>query len=725
MFFISNIANIFFKPETWLYKQSLRHITFLKRITFIGVLLLYPIFCLLSWIRIILRKLFFLRPAILWSPTPILTIAESSAILRRLGYPSKTLVYTVYYITDKFDYNLSSLIQNPGISWWLPHYLFLWSLVKFDIFHFFYDGGLWSGMRIIPEAKWLELPLLRLAGKRIIASAYGADVRTKSLNEMWQPYNICYECPEPGMYCICDGSAGLSNSRYYRYWCNAILAMGDMHDFVFKSRKNFNYWPIDVKKVPFVGVSEHKGPLRVVHSPNHRHFKGTKYIETAIANLKMKGNDIELDLVEKISNKEAKRRYAKADIVFAQCLCGWIGYTEIEGMAAGKPVITYIRNAAYLEHMSGSPAISANPENLEKELEKLVENLNLRQELGRQGREFVEKYWSYEALAPHYDELHQTVWRQNNLLRALRIMWDDFVKGETHYRVGLQLQGHVLGEWPVHSDPFINLARIHAGCYGQPPLDDEGIPRMFYAGNYVEHPGVIALYGLNHFHALLQHPDSGIHKNGFLVAARWLRDHLVIEDRQVGRWLYNFEPIGRKMDVPWVSCFSQALGLSILLRAHQMKPDGGFGEHVDVAANLMRLPVHEGGVLHEDNGLVFLEEYPENSPSHVLNGWITGMFGLHEYYRVTGSEWAGGLFDRCLQSLRKILPQYEAKNGLRYDLSSDAVVNVDYYYFIVQQMFALHRITADISFRKYGRKWKSRLYKQKVASIFKLNSRRT
>jgi hypothetical protein len=103
-------------------------------------------------------------------------------------------------------------------------------------------------MKIVRPAKWLELPLLRLAGKRVIASAYGADVRMRHLNEMWQPYNICRECPEPGKYCICTAD-GLINAKYHRDWCNVLLAMGDMHDFIGESRLDFNYWPVDVKQV--------------------------------------------------------------------------------------------------------------------------------------------------------------------------------------------------------------------------------------------------------------------------------------------------------------------------------------------------------------------------------------------------------------------------------------------------------------------------------------------
>ena len=149
-----------------------------------------------------------------------------------------------------------------------------------------------------------------------------------------------------------------TRTKYYRDWCNVVLAMGDMRDFVFDSRTNVNYWPVDVQAIEYVGTEAHDGPIRIVHSPNHPQFKGTRFIERAVAGLQ-RGFDVTLDLVQGVSNQEARRRYAEADIVFAQCIAGWIGYTELEAMAAGKPVITYIRNAEYLTTDRELPFVNA------------------------------------------------------------------------------------------------------------------------------------------------------------------------------------------------------------------------------------------------------------------------------------------------------------------------------------------------------------------------------
>jgi hypothetical protein len=356
---------------------------------------------------------------------------------------------------------------------------------------------------------------------------------------------------------------------------------------------------------------------------------------------------------------------------------------------------------------------------LEQELEKLVRDPARRAELGRCGREYVEREWSYEALAPRYDALHQEVWRHNRLWHTLHAKWRDFAQGDTRYRVGTPLTGQVLREWVVHSDPFLNMRRIDAGVYGQPPFDAHGVPRMFYNGHYVEHPGVVALYALNAFHCLLVEPQNPRHKARFLDGAVWLRDHVEIDAQGVGRLFYPFPAVGRKLGVPWVSCFSQSLGLSILLRAEQIMPGEGFGQAATAVAALFPVPVQDAGILWQENGLVYLEEYPENPPAHVLNGFVTGMFGLHEYYRATGQEWARLLFQQCVHTLTQILEQYEAAAGLRYDLQAEAVVNSDYYYFIIQQMRALYQITGERLFQDYARQWARRMYRRKISAFVK------
>jgi hypothetical protein len=680
---------------------------------------LYPVCCGISWAGIAARRVLGKRPRVVWGPTPILTIAESSALLRRLGYPSTTVVYATYFIRSDFDVSVERAMSNEAVRFWLPNFLFLWSLLRFDVFHVFYDGSFWSGMRYVRGARFLELPLLRLAGKRVVASAYGADVRVRSLNELWQPYNICRECPEPGLHCVC-GDHGVERARYYGDWANELLAMGDMHDFVPGSRKDFNYWPIDVAEVPFVGAAPHADRVRVVHSPNHRFFKGTRYIEAAVESLRSQGYDVELDLVERVSNEAARDRYAAADIVFGQCLAGWLGYTEIEAMAAGKPVLGYVRDPGYVAHMDDMPLVSATPDTLEQELAALVSDPPLREELGRRGREFVERNWSYEALAPAYDELHRKVWTDNDLRGALGRKWADLRRGEARVRVAPPAPDGSLREWPVYRDPHVEERLFARGAFGQPPFDAAGLPRVQRDGAYVDHPGVVARYALNEFHLALLGAGADAHRPRFAAAAAWLLERLSVDGEGVGRWWHGYRPAGREVELPWIAASTQGLGASVLLRAEQELGGGDYRRGAAAAVAALRLPVADGGALYERWGRTFLEEFPEPEPAHVLPGLLNALVGLHEYHRVTREPWAAELLRRCLDTLVRDLRWYEHPAGIRVDYAGDRRLGLDEAYLVVQQLRALHALTGRPELGRTARRWGRRVQVARLREFVRL-----
>ena len=77
------------------------------------------------------------------------------------------------------------------------------------------------------------------------------------------------------------------------------------------------FWPIDLDKDggiryrPVFPEASFERPLRVVHAPNHRQFKGTSYLEEAVTKLRSDGLNIELVLVERVPNEQALRSIAQ------------------------------------------------------------------------------------------------------------------------------------------------------------------------------------------------------------------------------------------------------------------------------------------------------------------------------------------------------------------------------------------------------------------------------
>ena len=376
-----------------------------------GELLLLPLFLILvfgvclPWLTV--RRALGRRqskPKIIWGPTPIINISTNAAADRLYGYQSDTLVYRPYFITADFTYNLERWWRYPPLALVIPWAVFLWAVLRYDIFHLYFDGGFLN--RTL--GKRLELPLLKLLGKKIIVSAYGGDVRVERITRTLGEYNCCMDCTQRLVACICDDNLARRNLAHVQRYADSTLSMGDMTEYTPGSRNDLFYWAIDLKKWPFVGVSLSSSPVKVLHAPNHPQFKGTRYLEACIKQLQDEGYPVQLVLVTGLGNEEAKEVYTQADIMADQFLIGWHGNFAVEAMALGKPVVAYIRKPeVYLPHGVECPIVNANPGTLRQALVTLIENPTLRYELGVKGRQYVEQVFSLERVGARMDRLYR------------------------------------------------------------------------------------------------------------------------------------------------------------------------------------------------------------------------------------------------------------------------------------------------------------------------------
>lgn len=349
----------------------------------------------------------------IWTGAPILNMAINANAEKLIGARSYSVVAHTYFITNKFDFDLQRLLLGRLLNTQY-RYIAFWAICLIaDRVHVYLDGG------ILPNAKMrsfnkLELFVYKLLGIKIFAWTYGGDCRTQRITQALGEPNCCTDCTAQRSACICDEDLFLPRYEYARNKCSAIFSMGDMIEYTPGSINALYFWPLDIddgkyknNKVQFVNSQT----VRIVHAPNHRMFKGTRFIEAAVSELSAEGLAIELLLVEKIPNDEALKIYQTADIIVDQVMVGFHGFFALEAMAMGKPVVCFIRDPErYLIDTQNSPVINANPENLKAVLRSWVKATRLeRLNRGQQGRNFIEKYYSMEAfskrLANAYIEL--------------------------------------------------------------------------------------------------------------------------------------------------------------------------------------------------------------------------------------------------------------------------------------------------------------------------------
>jgi hypothetical protein len=149
-----------------------------------------------------------------------------------------------------------------------------------------------------------------------------------------------------------------------------------------------------------------------VHAPNHRHYKGTRYVQAAVAELREEGHDVELVLVEGRTGSEARRIYEEAHIAVDQLLIGAYAMFAIECMALGRPVVCYLndRFRPYHPEWDDCPIVSASPDTVVAELRRLISDPDLRASLGARGPDYVRRVHSLEAVGETLDGVYGRIW---------------------------------------------------------------------------------------------------------------------------------------------------------------------------------------------------------------------------------------------------------------------------------------------------------------------------
>jgi glycosyltransferase involved in cell wall biosynthesis len=343
------------------------------------------------------------KPAIVWGPVPVANLRSSVLADRLYGYRSETLVYRPYRESDRpaFERIWEPFGAVPGLRQLGPYLAFLWAGLRYDVFCFYFDGGLLG-----PTPFWrAELGLLRLAGKKIVVWPYGGDARLASATRArggWHAYSDVKAGDEDR-----DERDVRARLDAFGRWAHAILGCADLVEDLPRLDGVLPY-PFDAEGWEPVDPPP-DGPVRIVHAPQHRHYKGTRYLIDAVERLRAEGLDVELVLVEGKTTEQAREEYRRAHIVADQFLIGAYALLAIEAMSLGRPVVCYLNPRLAADHPEwrDCPIVSASPDTLLEELRRLVEDADLRRELGRRGPEYVRRVHSLEAVGARLDAIYR------------------------------------------------------------------------------------------------------------------------------------------------------------------------------------------------------------------------------------------------------------------------------------------------------------------------------
>jgi len=234
-------------------------------------------------------------------------------------------------------------------------------------------------------------------------------------------------------------------------------------------------------------------------------------------------------------------------------------------------------------------------------------------------------------------------------------------------------------------------------------LDNEGI--VVQKSQY--HALIISFYGIINFHEFEKTGDS-IYYHRVVNQYKYFSDSSKLryfdDGNAVGLpYLFNFGDLKS----PWYSGMTQGTAVSYLLRYYKLTKDKSA---LDLSQKLVRFMLkneEDGGTIGKSiEGGVWIEEYPNSKSSKsVLNGFINGMIGLHEYVQYfPNDEQAKKIHDLSYSEMFKTLSAYDKPSWTSYNRNGKSVTN-GYMRYQLSEFDHLYNIYKDDRFIKQMKIW--------------------
>lgn len=258
------------------------------------------------------------------------------------------------------------------------------------------------------------------------------------------------------------------------------------------------------------------------------------------------------------------------------------------------------------------------------------------------------------------------------------------------------------------------------------PFDDDGIPLVDYNfryksaglpfpvnGNFGVHytPVTVSILALNLYDQIALGSTSKAVELRFYQLVDSLLNNLKPINANTSVWQHNFQiPFRSGIAVPYASGIAQALGISTLLRAFELSNQEKYLDAATRAFNCFYTDIEEGGVLTIHDGYVWLEEWPSNPRSHVLNGFMYSILSIYDYIKFSECSRAIDLLTSTLKTLEVHIEKYDAKFGSRYDLLRRLVVSESYHKLHINLLRSIYSNSNIKTFADVADVWDGYLY---------------
>lgn len=233
--------------------------------------------------------------------------------------------------------------------------------------------------------------------------------------------------------------------------------------------------------------------------------------------------------------------------------------------------------------------------------------------------------------------------------------------------------------------------------------DDEGI--VLYQDKYY-HPNAMANKGLSYLDSFNKTNNAE-----YLLRAEKYAQALKKQGRDLNDSLYfpyefAFALHGEKDDVllaPWYSGMAQGEALSLFVRLYETTQKK---EYLETAEQIFTSFLNFKGqsspwtVFVDKDRYYWIEEYTQDVPGQVLNGYIYGLYGVYDYYLIKKDNQSKEILDASLTTLKHYLPQYRSPGQISYYCLKHKKQSESYHRTHIKQLKMLYKITGDEFFKQ-------------------------
>lgn len=260
-----------------------------------------------------------------------------------------------------------------------------------------------------------------------------------------------------------------------------------------------------------------------------------------------------------------------------------------------------------------------------------------------------------------------------------------------------------INQIPENELPYYHDALVSTG---PDSIYRDGIPIFTYYwmdGKQYLHPTLMTQKALDMLSNFRVTNDTTYLHHAELIADKLIKMSITTEEDSSWLFMYPFtfylhDLKDQALTPPWVSGMAQGQALSLFTRLFKFTGKNKYGIGADrIFRTFYRLKgMSQKWVTMVDcDSNLWIEEYPMDIPCHALNGYIFAVYGLYDYYRMSGSVKCKKLLLGCLTTIYKKALAFRVPKEVSYYCLKHRHQDISYHNIHVHQFRKLYEITGN------------------------------